>query len=181
MILTRARASASIFRQLSTYVPPTFLDIYTDGSCVNNGKIWAKGGIGVFFPNNEYKNLSEAYSTKTMIYPPTSQRCELVAIHKALAIHTDHFSNLRCRIYTDSDYAIRCLISYSDVWNNNGWKKTNGEQVRNLDLLKPMISLYKMNSKNISLIFVKAHTGAWTTQALNNNVADALARRGIIV
>lgn len=165
----------------SKFMTSTFLDIYTDGSCVDNGHIYAKGGLGVFFPNNDHPSLSEAYNTKSLIYPPTNQRCELVAIQKAMVIHSNYFADMKCRIHTDSDYAIRCLITYGEIWKMNGWKKTNGQDVRNVDLLKPMVSLYKKNKDNISLIFVKAHTGAWTTHSLNNNVADALAKRGIIL
>lgn len=167
-------------RGLTTlHLQPT-IDIYTDGSCIDNGKIYAKGGIGVFFPNNEFQNVSKSYDINRWIFPPTSQRCELVAIYEALKIHSDHFSNMRCRIYTDSDYAIRCLISYGEIWRYNGWKKTNGQYVKNIDLLKPLLNIYQQNSENIRLIFVKAHTNARTSQALNNNIADALAKRGTI-
>jgi ribonuclease HI len=162
------------------HIIPTFLDIYTDGSCVENGKIYAKGGIGLYFPNHEHRNVSEAYDRQALIYPPTSQRCELVAIHKAMSIHSLYFFNMRCRIYTDSDYAIRCLVTYGDVWKRNGWKKTNGESVRNIDLLEPLISLYQKNKHSVSLNFVKAHTGERTQHATNNNVADALAKRGTV-
>jgi ribonuclease HI len=179
MILQRQIINISR-RGFSTFVPPTYLDIYTDGSCIDNGKQYAKGGIGVYFPNNEYHNISEPYMLGIWKNPPTSQRCELVAIHKALTIHMAHFSDMRCRIYTDSDYAIRCLISYGDVWKYNGWKKTNGRPVMNVDVLKPMLNLYKQGNGNISLIFVKSHTNARTICALNNNIADSLAKRGTI-
>ena len=179
--IRRAHTHGSPTKAPSKFMPSTFLDIYTDGSCVDNGRIYAKGGLGVFFPNNDHPSLSEAYNTKSLIYPPTNQRCELVAIQKAMVIHSNYFADMKCRIHTDSDDAIRCLITYGELWMLNGWKKTNGQDVRNVDLLKPMISLYKKNKINISLIFVKAHTGAWSTHSLNNNVADALAKRGIIL
>lgn len=167
-------------RCLSTIIYPSSLDIYTDGSCVDNGKVYARGGIGVYFPHNEHKNLSQMYDMSKWIFPPTSQRCELVAIYEALTIHDRLFSDRRCRVYTDSDYAIRCLISYGNIWSYNGWKKTNGQPVKNIDLLNPMVQLYKKNSENIRLVFVKAHTNARTIQSMNNNVADALAKRGTI-
>jgi ribonuclease HI len=72
------------------------------------------------------------------------------------------------------------LVTYGDVWKRNGWKKTNGESVRNIDLLEPLISLYQKNKHSVSLNFVKAHTGERTQHATNNNVADALAKRGTV-
>jgi len=167
-------------RLLSTNSYSRVLDIYTDGSCIDNGTKYAKGGIGVYFPNSEYYNLSEPYDVSEYNYPATSQRCELVAIHKALQIHFINFSYMKCRIYTDSEYAIQCMVSYGNVWRKNGWKKTNGQQVKNIDLLEPLINQYKKNSDKINLVYVRAHTNERTTQALNNSIADALAKRGVI-
>ena len=33
--------------------------IYTDGSCISNGKPDAKAGIGIFFSDDDERNLSE--------------------------------------------------------------------------------------------------------------------------
>ena len=32
------------------------MKVYTDGSCINNGKEGSVGGIGIFFGNNDKKN-----------------------------------------------------------------------------------------------------------------------------
>lgn len=37
------------------------LEIYTDGSCRNNGKTNATGAIAVYFPNSEYQNITKRY------------------------------------------------------------------------------------------------------------------------
>jgi ribonuclease HI len=164
-------------RYFSNYVAPA-IEIYTDGSCINSGKPNVKGGIGVFFPNSEYRNVSEAYDMKTYIHPPTTRRCELVAIHQALIIHSIFFPGLRCQIFTDSHYAIMCLVSYIHVWENNGWKKTNKQPVLNKDLLVPLNQIYKQNKSAVNIIYVKANPNNWTKHSLNNNVVDALAKRG---
>jgi ribonuclease HI len=163
-------------RYFSNYVAPA-IEIYTDGSCVNSGKPNAKGGIGVFFPNGEYRNISEAYDMKTLIYPPTSQRCKLVAIQQALAIHSIFFTGLRCHIFTESEYAIRCLINYKHVWDTNGLRKTNRQPILNQDLLLSMNQVYKQNKESVSLICVNARRNSLTKHLVNVNVADALAKR----
>ena len=39
--------------------------VYTDGSCLNNGVASARGGIGVFFGDNDTRNISRAISNAT--------------------------------------------------------------------------------------------------------------------
>jgi ribonuclease HI len=117
------------------------------------------GGIGLYFPNGEYPNLSVSYP-KILIVPPNSYRC----------------ANL-CTIYTDSEYTINALTRYCDIWIKNGWRKTNGKSVKNIDLLKPMHYMYNTNA-NVNFQFVRAHTGLLDKHSLNNNIADAFARKG---
>ena len=52
--------------------------VYTDGSCSNNGKSNAKAGIGVYFGDNDSRNVSERINGKQ-----TNNRAELLAILKA--------------------------------------------------------------------------------------------------
>ena len=149
------------------------LEIYTDGSYIGNKKM---GGMGLYFPNGEYPNLSIGYP-KILLVPPNSQRCEMMAISYALIIHSQLFSSNLCTIYTDSEYTINSLTRYCDIWIKNGWRKTNGESVKNIDLLKPMHYMYSTNA-NVNLQFVRAHTGLLDRHSLNNNIADAFARKG---
>jgi ribonuclease HI len=154
------------------------LRIYTDGSCIGNRlKGGTRGGIGIYFPNGEYKNISMSYP-KSLELPATSQRCELLAVSHAMVIHTLLFRNKQCIIYTDSEYTIKSLTQYSKLWTTNGWRKTNGELVKNTDLLIPMLTIFK-NSPNIGFQHVRAHTGLLDEHSLNNNIADAFARKGL--
>jgi ribonuclease HI len=147
--------------------------VYTDGSYIESSK---KGGIGIYFPNNEFTSLSIPYVNPV---PPTNQRCELLAIKYALFIHSQWFPTKQLNIYTDSKYAIECLTLYNNIWPNNGWLKTNGQSVKNQDLLKPMVS-HLSEVQNVTFSHVKAHTKGWDIHSLNNNVADAYARRGVM-
>ena len=38
--------------------------VYTDGACSNNGKLYAKAGIGIFFGHNDKRNVSERVDGK---------------------------------------------------------------------------------------------------------------------
>ena len=155
------------------------IKIYTDGSCMNNGTPHARGAFGIYFPNHEHMNISKLYPTNQLSIPPTSKRCELLAVQYSLVLHWIYFRNEECIIHTDSDYTIKSLISYCDVWaKNDEWKKTNGEDVKNQDLLKPMHVLFSKNG-NVKLHHVKTHPGLLDKHSLNHNIAHAFARKGL--
>ena len=49
--------------------------VYTDGACTNNGKETAKAGIGIYFQDNDSRNVSRRITGKQ-----TNNRAELLAI-----------------------------------------------------------------------------------------------------
>ena len=151
------------------------IKIYTDGSCVNNGKPYARGAFGIYFPNHEHENVSKLYPLRI---PPTNKRCELMAVQYSLVLHWIYFRNEECIIHTDSDYTIKSLTYHCDVWAKNDWKKTNGEDVKNQDLLKPMHVLFSKNG-NVKFHHVKTCPGLLDKHSLNHNVAHAFARKGL--
>jgi len=156
--------------------------IYTDGSCIKGlrGGLCKhiRGGIGIYFPNGEHPNLSMAYP-KSLAISPTSQRCELLAISYALVIHHVWLNSKPCIIYTDSENTINSLTNYCNAWSKNGWKKTNGDIMKNADLWIPLYALF-MKSENVGFEIVKAHTGLLDEHSLNNNIAHAFARKGLM-
>ena len=76
------------------------VNVYTDGACSNNGKKDAKAGIGVFFKENDPKNVSDRISGKQ-----TNNTAELKAIIKAVEIIVAEGinNNSHVHIHTDSD------------------------------------------------------------------------------
>lgn len=156
--------------------------IYTDGSCIKGLREGlyrhVRGGIGIYFPNNEHSNISMAYP-QSLALPPTSQRCELLAVSYALVIHHVWLNSKPTTVFTDSENTINSLTNYCYTWAQNGWKKTNGEPVKNSDLLIPLHTLF-MKSPNVKFQFVRAHTGLLDEHSLNNNIADAFARKGLM-
>ena len=57
------------------------IHVYTDGSCYGNGAKESYGGIGIFFGQNDPRNVATPYMDK-----PTNNRAELAAIVKTLKI-----------------------------------------------------------------------------------------------
>jgi ribonuclease HI len=60
------------------------IGVYTDGSCIScinnvSPKSNAMGGFAVYFPGGEFASIAEKYTRH-----PTNQRCELMAIYRAI-------------------------------------------------------------------------------------------------
>merc|ERR1711924_520660 len=74
------------------------IKVYTDGACKNNGKKNATAAIGVYFSENDNRNISERITGKQ-----SNNTAELKAIIKACNILQDEIINkYSIYIYTDS-------------------------------------------------------------------------------
>lgn len=150
----------------------SFINIYTDGSCFNNGKKNSSGGIGVFFNDNDDRNISTSINDTKI----TNQRMELIAVLKALEkLNT----NDKAYIYTDSTYVKNCLTKWIRLWENNDWKKMNNNNIENLDLILEIKKV--MENKIIIYKHIKAHQNEPNKDNINykhwygNKKADELA------
>jgi ribonuclease HI len=56
------------------------INIYTDGSCINNGKKNSSGAIGVFYSDNDSRNIAKVINEGKI----TNQTMELLACINAL-------------------------------------------------------------------------------------------------
>jgi len=140
------------------------IHVYTDGSVLNNTRRNSKntfGGIGVFFGNNDPRNISEPFYE----FPITNIRTEIRATTKAIEkvmedkINQKDETRDRLIIHTDSEFVINAITKWIIVWKKNGWKTANKKDVKNKDLLYALdhkINLYK---DYLEVVFkhVKAH------------------------
>ena len=131
--------------------------IFTDGSTLNNqNKGSRKGGVGVFFGDNDIRNISlpleESEDNKV-----TNQVAELLACVKGIeTLVTGQKIKNKIIIYTDSMYIVNAMKSWADKWEKNDWKKSDGNEVLNLDLVKKLY--YYSKNLNIEFIHVRSHT-----------------------
>ena len=136
------------------------MDIYTDGS-VFKKKYGNVGGIGIFFGNNDKRNLFEPF----FLYKTTSQRCELFAIIRAIQIFmryknvTKLKKKFKLTIYSDNQYSVYSMSRWVFGWQKRGWKKANGKEIKNPDLIKWLFNLKMFLNKYITfeLKWVRAH------------------------
>ncbi|KAI5787074.1 ribonuclease H-like domain-containing protein [Geopyxis carbonaria] len=146
------------------------LRIYTDGSALGNGKSASMAGVGVWFGDQDTRNISEP-----LLGPrQTNQRAELTAILRAINVAPIHREVL---IFTDSQYAINCVTVWHLNWGRNNWTTSLGKPVENRDLIQEIletIETRKDYGSRTRFEWVKGHTG----RNDGNSQADRLAVQG---
>jgi len=155
------------------------LVIFTDGSCMGNGRRDATGGIGVHFPHAELPDLSIVYPR----VPCTNQKTELYAILMALKYLEKHKKRLDLEhreiyIKTDSRYSILSITQWAPRWIRHGWKTQDGRTVANRKYIEP---IYELSQKyRIHFQYVPGHSGSSDPDSRANARADALATRAAL-
>lgn len=143
------------------------IPIYTDGACSRNGYPNAKAGIGVFFCDNDPRNVSEEVGSE---YKQTNNVAELLAFMRAIKIVIG--DERKYKIYTDSEYVIKCATNF------NKWLKTKEKsEIKNFELVCELYELVEKN--NIKYEHIKAHTGLTDEHSYGNEQADKLANNAI--
>lgn len=149
--------------------PPGMLRIYTDGSSLKNGRALASAGVGVYFGPGDNRNVSEPLKGSRQ----TNQRAELTAILRALDIAPRHRD---VTIFTDSQYAIKCVTLWYIKWQRNKWQTSDNKPVENKDLVESIrVKIEERNELKVRTLFewVKGHNSD-----PGNEAADRLAVNG---
>ena len=141
--------------------------VYTDGSCINNGKPNAKAGIGIYFGENDKRNVSMRIPGKQ-----TNNIAELSAIILAILILKNETKQIV--IYSDSIYAIKCFTTYGRKLESQGF--ISNKPIPNLEIIKAGLKLMR---PNIELKFIRSHTGKKNEHSIGNNMAYRLAALAI--
>ena len=128
---------------------------FTDGSASPNP---GPGGFAVIENGQPVALGSEDGET-------TNIRMEGRALGAALRLAGDE----ECEIHTDSEFWINVLTKWAPGWEARGWTKKGGE-IKNLDLVKEVYSLYQNSSAKLS--WVRGHVGHEM-----NELADEWANR----
>lgn len=150
-------------------IQPNDIVLYTDGSCSKNGSVDAKAGIGVHFAtrnNISFRDISEPFEGVEG-HKPTNQRAELKAILEALRLVKE--VDRKIIIYTDSEYAIKCITQWYPTW----LAQHKVDKKKNIDLIKPIAQYYQ--ALTVEFRHINSHTGLQDEHSLGNEEADRLA------
>ncbi|KAJ2234189.1 hypothetical protein GGF40_001321 [Coemansia sp. RSA 1286] len=138
--------------------------IYVDGSCINNGLPNASAGVGVYFGQNDPRNLSGKVQGDIQ----SSARAEIDAVRRALAIavaNTKYYPVVgSLTIKTDSQYAIDALTIPQHA---------SDKDILNLDIINDFKRQLLASGITVNLSKVKGHG-----DSPGNKAAHELAKRG---
>jgi ribonuclease HI len=157
----------NILQQFGMESKSTAIEVFIDGSCFDNGKKTARGGYAAVFPNHQDLTFSEPLSDGVT---PTNNRAEYMALIRAHEVAPKGSMT----VYTDSQLLFNSFTKWIPTWKKNGWKKADGNDVLNLDLVKRIDQI--RNERSITMKHVRAHTGKNDYYSLYNSQADELAR-----
>ncbi len=148
--------------------------LYTDGACSNNPG--CGGWAYLFFlkdkPENKiFGNGGEANTT--------NQRMEMMGFLGGVKMIfrnlTNEYESTHIKVYTDSAYLANGINQkWYEKWQQNGWRTSKNEPVKNQDLWSEIINLIISPYINLEVFKVKGHSG----DKLNDQV-DALAKEGM--
>lgn len=141
------------------------LVVYTDGACPNNGSGKARAGYGVYYGEGDPRNVSARLTGKQ-----TNNRAEMTAILTVLA-RVDPGQDLEIR--TDSMLCINTITKWMKGWKKRGWRKGDGKDPKNLDLVKKVYEVMGARRGRTVFTHVKGHSGD-----PGNEAADRLAVAG---
>lgn len=147
------------------------LYIYTDGSCSGNGKDGAIGGYGFVILNEKEEILMDG--SMPLLYEPTNNKAELMAIHAGITIAMANYENEEITLYSDSAYCVNLLNTWMYSWEKNNWiVPSTKKEPANFLVVKALHEILNFNN-SISIQKVKGHsTDKW------NNYVDSLAVKG---
>lgn len=171
--------------------------VFTDGACIGNGHRNAVGAIGVFFGDDDPRNVSRRVALPPGENRATNQSMELLACCVAIETFFDgspssappppssSFSQRPpfLHVYTDSEYVVKIVNNWARGWERAGWRTSTGKPVSNLTLVRRLYELKKRHP--VAFAHVPAHReapppGASTRERAlwhGNMRADELARR----
>lgn len=142
------------------------LELWTDGSCIGNGKANNSGGWS-YIVVRDGQIIDKRYGSAKNT---TNNRMEMQAVIEALeyALNESEIGE-RIIVCSDSAYIVNCI---KDKWYLR-WRRINWQDVKNADLWQKILSLYEMFGDDIRFKKVKGHKGI-----VNNELCDMLARKG---
>jgi ribonuclease HI len=149
---------------------------FTDGACPKNGNKKARASFAVvwhFHPEYNYAQvLDENPNCKS-----TNNRGELSGVIHAIkqSKEIDRTEEKVLVIYSDSMLVINTFTKWMKAWKSKGWKKSDGEPVANLDLIKELDHLITTTKRRIIMEHVEAHTTKSDWKSVFNRKADAMA------
>lgn len=122
------------------------VQLYTDGSCINNPGPGASASILVY---GNYEKVFTYFEPLT-----TNNRMELMAVIMGLEAMKEY---CKIEVHLDSKYVMDGYTRYMPTWKLNGWRTSTKSEVKNKDLWLRLDSA--IASHEVTFNWVKGHNG----------------------
>lgn len=119
--------------------------VYCDGGCCPVVGAWSCIVVG--------RDGSER-ECSAMVFGTTNNIMELSGALAGLLLCPE---GSRVRVVSDSQYVIKAMGIWIKGWERRGWKKTDGEPVKNLDLIQALHAAALLRS--VEYCWVRGHSG----------------------
>ena len=158
------------------YTTMSYIAVFTDGGCSNNGRHNARAASAVHFV--DYPTMSESRLLPGRLQ--TNNRAEfyaaIMAMEKADIIDPPGSVAVRpLKIYTDSNLLVQTVTKWMGKWEKNGWTKKGLEPIKNLDLVQTIAAQCKL--RPIHWEHVIAHSGNTDFKSVNNHIVDRMCAK----
>jgi ribonuclease HI len=138
--------------KIDKHILENALVIFTDGSSLGNP---GPGGYGAVMISSKLGEVIELGGSKANT---TNNEMELNAIVSALSYAVNNTQNIH--LFTDSSYAINGITKWMYGWEKNGWKKKDGEEIKNKFHFQTLYSLVtERGADSITWHHVPGHVG----------------------
>jgi ribonuclease HI len=145
------------------------IEIYTDGAVSGNP---GPGGAAFIVVRDDENIFEKAFSFSHT----TNNFCELFSVSEAIR-YLINTNTPQGTIFSDSKYVVDGINKWLPGWENNDWRSSSGNRIKNMELWQNISIYWKVITSicDISIHYVKGHSGnKW------NNIADKLARGAVI-
>jgi len=141
------------------------INVHTDGSCLGNGRVDAKGGWGVLITNRIKERCISGSAQGT-----TNQQMELTAAIEGLSAVKNTQATI-C-LHSDSQYVVRGCNEWLEGWKAKGWRGSNKKPIKNLELWQTMDEQLQRFT-GLSFQWVKGHSGNPENERVDRLATDA--------
>jgi ribonuclease HI len=138
------------------------IDVWTDGSSLDNGKPHCVGGWSAVFMMGNKKYIRYGH----LPAPSSNNRGEIFGVLYTMMMFKDK-KDWNIQIRSDSQYVVKAI----NEWRHK-WKLSKYEGIKNPDLLIPLFNAWDAHG-NATINWVKGHAGTY-----GNELADEYAGLG---
>jgi ribonuclease HI len=131
------------------------LKVYTDGGCSGNP---GPGGWAYLFLTETFQGQKVTAERCGAERRTTNNRMELRAVIAALeGLKAMRSASRKAEVITDSQYVLKGITEWIQVWKKNGWRTSDKGPVKNQDLWQRLDALAE--GFTLTWIWVKGHKG----------------------